>query len=168
MRLKKNKGILFWITGLSGSGKTTIGKKIKKDIVKLYGPTLLVSGDNLRKIFKFDKYTYSSSIVCHRHPKRDCLYKEAKVCMLLGMDEREIIRNQIRNYKELGMPKKDGLMHGGILLRHHKSQEICKLMEDWWSEINNHSIRDQLSLNFVAWSNEIKLNYVSEITLANN
>ena len=26
----KNKGILFWITGLSGSGKTTISKKIKK------------------------------------------------------------------------------------------------------------------------------------------
>ena len=51
------KGILFWVTGLSGSGKTTISKKIKKDIVKYYGPTILVSGDDLRKIFKFDKYT---------------------------------------------------------------------------------------------------------------
>ena len=31
-KIKKNKskGILFWITGLSGSGKTSIGKKIKK------------------------------------------------------------------------------------------------------------------------------------------
>ena len=28
----KNKGILFWITGLSGSGKTAIAKKIKKEI----------------------------------------------------------------------------------------------------------------------------------------
>ena len=108
----------------------------------------------------FDKYTYSSSIVCHRHPKRDCLYKEAKVCMLLGMDEREIIRNQIREYKELGMPKKDGLMHGGVLLRHHKSQEICKLMEDWWLELNTHSIRDQFSLKFLSWFNGIELNYI--------
>ena len=27
-KLNKNKGILFWITGLSGSGKTTIAKNI--------------------------------------------------------------------------------------------------------------------------------------------
>ena len=44
------KGTLFWITGLSGSGKTTIAKKIKKDIQNLYGPTLLISGDDIRKI----------------------------------------------------------------------------------------------------------------------
>ena len=53
----KKKGILFWVTGLSGSGKTTISKLIKKDIVKNYGPTILVSGDDLRKIFKFTKYS---------------------------------------------------------------------------------------------------------------
>ena len=45
---------LFWITGLSGSGKTTLGKAIHKDIVKLYGPTIMISGDNLRKIFRLN------------------------------------------------------------------------------------------------------------------
>ena len=56
---KKNlkKGTLFWITGLSGSGKTTIAKKIKKDIQNLYGPTLLISGDDIRKIFNFREYS---------------------------------------------------------------------------------------------------------------
>jgi len=53
----KNKGILFFITGLSGTGKTTIAKKIQKKISYLYGPTLEVSGDNFRKIFKFNKFT---------------------------------------------------------------------------------------------------------------
>tara|TARA_B100000073_G_scaffold97871_1_gene77780 strand:+ start:135 stop:665 length:531 start_codon:yes stop_codon:yes gene_type:complete len=60
MKKKKiylNKGILFWITGLSGSGKTTISKKIKKKIEENYGPTLLISGDNIRNIFNFKKYT---------------------------------------------------------------------------------------------------------------
>ena len=56
-KINKNKGILFWITGLSGSGKTVLAEKIKKDITKKYGPTLVVSGDDLRKIFKFNKYT---------------------------------------------------------------------------------------------------------------
>ena len=27
VKILKNKGILFWITGLSGSGKTSISKK---------------------------------------------------------------------------------------------------------------------------------------------
>ena len=48
IKINKKKGILFWITGLSGTGKTSIGKKIKKDIVKNYGPTLLVNGDDIR------------------------------------------------------------------------------------------------------------------------
>ena len=56
-KINKNKGILFWITGLSGSGKTTISRLIKKDIIKNYGPTLLVSGDDLRTIFHFNKYS---------------------------------------------------------------------------------------------------------------
>ena len=51
--IKKNKGILFWITGLSGSGKTTIAEKIKRTLLNKYGPTVIVSGDNLRKMFNF-------------------------------------------------------------------------------------------------------------------
>ena len=56
----KNKGILFLITGLPGSGKTAIAKRIKKKISNLYGPTLEVSGNNLRKILKWNKYTQKS------------------------------------------------------------------------------------------------------------
>ena len=50
-----NKGILFWVTGLSGSGKTTLAKKIKREIQSLYGPTIVVSGDDIRRIFNFKK-----------------------------------------------------------------------------------------------------------------
>ena len=35
MKKNKNKGVVFWITGLPGSGKTTIAKKIKKQIEKI-------------------------------------------------------------------------------------------------------------------------------------
>ena len=58
----KNKGILFWITGLSGSGKTTLGRKIKKDITKTYGPTIMISGDDIRKIFELKGYEYNERV----------------------------------------------------------------------------------------------------------
>jgi adenylylsulfate kinase-like enzyme len=56
MRIDKKKGILFWITGLSGSGKSTIANLIKVRIEKKYGPTIIMSGDDLRHIINFLKY----------------------------------------------------------------------------------------------------------------
>ena len=61
-KINKNKGILFWITGLSGSGKTTLGKAIHKDIKKLYGPTIMISGDDVRKIFDLKGYEYKQRL----------------------------------------------------------------------------------------------------------
>ena len=51
-KVNKNKGIVFWITGFSGSGKTTLGKKIHNEIIKKFGPTIMLSGDDIRRIFK--------------------------------------------------------------------------------------------------------------------
>ena len=36
----KKKGILFWLTGLPGAGKTSIANKIIKSINKKFGYTL--------------------------------------------------------------------------------------------------------------------------------
>ena len=56
MKIKK-KGVLIWITGLSGSGKSVLGKLILPIIKKKIGPTILISGDDLRNIFKLYGYT---------------------------------------------------------------------------------------------------------------
>jgi len=56
-KIRKKQGTLFWITGLSGSGKTTIAEKIKKKIYSKYGPTVAISGDDLRHIFNFNKFS---------------------------------------------------------------------------------------------------------------
>ena len=55
-KIKKNKGILFWITGLTGTGKTEISKLIKEFISKKYGKTLIINGDDVRDIFNIKKY----------------------------------------------------------------------------------------------------------------
>jgi adenylylsulfate kinase-like enzyme len=53
---KKKPGIVFWITGLSGSGKSTIGNFIKKYIDKNYGKTIIIHGDDIRNIYHLRKY----------------------------------------------------------------------------------------------------------------
>ncbi len=53
---KNKKGYLIWLTGISGSGKSTIAKKIYKSIKKKLGPTILINGDDLRDIFDLKTY----------------------------------------------------------------------------------------------------------------
>ena len=57
MKKNNSKGILFWVTGFSGSGKTKISKKIDTKLKKIYGPTVLFSGDDIRRIFKLRGYS---------------------------------------------------------------------------------------------------------------
>ncbi len=58
----KNKGILFWVTGLSGSGKTTIAKIILPKIIQKFGPTIHLDGDQLRKDLKLYGYSYNDRL----------------------------------------------------------------------------------------------------------
>ena len=56
MKIYKKYGIVFWVTGISGSGKTTLSRKIYPFVKKKFGPTIILSGDNFRKIFKLNRY----------------------------------------------------------------------------------------------------------------
>lgn len=53
----RNKGILFWITGFSGSGKTSIANQISSSIRSKFGPTLVINGDDLRQLFNLNNYS---------------------------------------------------------------------------------------------------------------
>jgi len=107
IKINKNKGILFWVTGLSGSGKTVIAEKIKKDIARYYGPTLLISGDDLRTIFKFNKYTASERKVLGKYycnfAKFITNQKVNLIFAVVGMRDstRHWNRKNIDNYLEI-------------------------------------------------------------------
>ena len=62
IKLKKKFGIVFWIEGFSGSGKSALSKSIFKFIYKKFGPTIILSGDVLRKFFDKKGYTKKDRI----------------------------------------------------------------------------------------------------------
>lgn len=49
--------MVIWITGLAGSGKTTIAKKLYKILKNKYPQTVLLDGDNFREIVGSIGYT---------------------------------------------------------------------------------------------------------------
>jgi len=117
-----------------------------------------------------NKYLSSASVAFYDHAKLpvdsvDCLYREAEILIEMGKkgkykDDPKIILKQIEKYRNLGYPEKNGLISGMIILRRHNDQQVKKSMEDWWQEIQNHSRRDQLSFNYVAWKNRLDFVYI--------
>ena len=61
-KVNKSHGVLFWIEGFSGSGKTSISKNIQKDLSKTFGKTIILSGDILRKFFDRSGYSKKERI----------------------------------------------------------------------------------------------------------
>lgn len=106
-KFKSGKGILFWITGLSGSGKTTIGKKIYKFVTNKFGPTILVSGDDLRDIFKLKRYDHSSRMQYLNYylnfNKKITNQRINVIMCVVGLSEQIRIKNKkiFKNYVEI-------------------------------------------------------------------
>lgn len=104
-----------------------------------------------------------SSIALYRHSDgRNCIYKEGYACIKLKKDDPQIIQTQMEKYQKLNYPKHNGLVSSGIIFRRHHDPQIIKLMEDWWYEVFNHSVRDQLSFNYVAYKNNIPFTVIHD------
>lgn len=101
-------GTVYWITGLSGAGKTTIGRRFYEKIKENYPNTVFLDGDTMRRVFG-DDLGYS------REERRKCAMRYSRLCSMLqeqGMNVvcctismfdsvREWNRENIPSYKEI-------------------------------------------------------------------
>ena len=72
-KIKEDKKV-FWITGLSGSGKSAIGKAILPKIQKKFGNTILINGDDIRNIFNMKGYDKSYRVNIGKSYFNLCLF----------------------------------------------------------------------------------------------
>jgi hypothetical protein len=86
-----------------------------------------------------------------RHPKRDCVYTEARICVKLGKDSRPTLNRQIERYRRLGLPEHFGLYETGCVIRHH-CERVKQLNALWLEEVMSGSSRDQISLPYALWA----------------
>ena len=94
MRINKRKGIYFFITGFFGiRKKLNCKKKIKKDLEKVYGPTILLHGDELRKIFKLKGYSKNERI--------KIAYKYSKLCKKITDNKINVILATVSLFSEI-------------------------------------------------------------------
>lgn len=101
-------GTVYWITGLSGAGKTTIGKLFYEKMREKYPNTVFLDGDAMRKVFGDDLgYTREERRKCAMRYSRLCAMLQEQgmnvICCTISMFDsvREWNRANISSYKEI-------------------------------------------------------------------
>ena len=89
----KKRGILFWITGFSGCGKTTLAKKILKFVVNKYGQTIILSGDDIREIFNYEKFD--------KHSRLKYALSYSQLCKLITKQGINVIISTVSMYHKV-------------------------------------------------------------------
>jgi len=101
------KGHLYWITGLSGAGKTTTGQKLYNYIKSKKDNIVLLDGDILRNIYQFQDYSNEG--------RRELGFRNSRLCKMLTDQGLDVIicligmiedlrvwnRENIENYHEI-------------------------------------------------------------------
>lgn len=99
----------------------------------------------------FLRYLGKNHIATFKHPKRKSLYTEAKECITLKKDTRKKIIPQILSYKKEGYPLFGNMLVETTCLLRRNTKKIKGCNTLWWKQLDTHSIRDQLSFNYVCW-----------------
>ncbi|MCK5110918.1 MAG: adenylyl-sulfate kinase [Arcobacteraceae bacterium] len=100
--------MLIWITGLSGSGKTTIGKEVYEKLKERYVNTVFLDGDSFREILGNDlSHTPKDRLENAKRIHRMCKFLISQninvVCatMSLYQEVHKLNRKEIKNYFEV-------------------------------------------------------------------
>jgi len=131
-KLDKNKGILFWITGLRGPDKLKIVKQIKKKIINNHGPTILINEDDMRNIFELRKYSQKERI--------NNQIKFSDFCMFLTNQKINVIFSvvdlfdKITNKNKINI-KPEFFKKPNILVINFFKKNVKELVEDIFNKI---------------------------------
>ena len=100
------------------------------------------------------------SIAIHKHPGVDCIYDEAQNCWIIGKVKWKDAAEQMKTYRQEGMPEHFGLHETSIIIRKCNDPELHSVMNEWWKQIERYSHRDQLSLSYALWKTGHDISYV--------
>lgn len=88
------EGTVFWITGLSGAGKTTVGELLYERMKQIKDTVIFLDGDILREVFGDDLgYTYEE--------RYKSAARNARICRLLASQGMDVVCCTISMFEDI-------------------------------------------------------------------
>ncbi len=87
-------GSVFWFTGLSGSGKTTIGKLFYEELKRVH-PAIFFDGDQLREILGKSSSGYSPE------ERKALAFRYARLCQRVASQEIHVVCATVSMFEEV-------------------------------------------------------------------
>ncbi len=108
----------------------------------------------------------SASIAAFKHPFRQNILQELdelKRVNKLSIDEIDKTNLLLNRMKDNGFDFQSTLTAGYIILRKHNDNKLKLSMESWLNIILNECKRDQMSLQYVLWRNNVEMMLLDNI-----
>jgi hypothetical protein len=103
------------------------------------------------------------------HPTRNSVAQEIVECVRRGqVPDAESAFAELEDFKDMGFPDAAGLIEAGVLLKNHRHDGLVPAMRLWWQLFEKYRSRDQFSLPFVIWKQELPCFFVEQSFRAPN
>ena len=89
-----NNGLVYWITGLSGAGKTTIGKCLYDKIKEVKPEVVFLDGDILRSVFGDD-------LGYEKADRLKSAWRNARICRMLAEQGIDVVCCTISMFEDV-------------------------------------------------------------------
>jgi adenylylsulfate kinase-like enzyme len=99
-----HSGTVFWLTGLSGSGKTQIGQMLTQALREFHYPTILLDGDHLREVMG-DIFTHDSE------GRLQASFIYSRLCKMLAEQGMHVVCATISLFREIQEWNRANLSH---------------------------------------------------------
>jgi hypothetical protein len=109
-----------------------------------------------------EKYLKDTDIAVFKHPDRNCLYEEGKICRRMHLDDVGLIKRQTERYFREGYPVDNGLAETKVVLRRN-TKEVKAFNKMWHEELVHNSSRDQVAFPYIVWKTKIKVTYMPSL-----
>ncbi|ARF10005.1 protein of unknown function DUF616 [Indivirus ILV1] len=96
------------------------------------------------------------NLVMFAHEARTKIKDEVTVLNKISKFRGLNFNQQLKTYYDDGFKDDYGLYSSGFFIRKNNDDGINKLYDDWWNEVTTQTYRDQVSLSYVLWKNNIR------------
>lgn len=124
-----------------------------------YDQSLFVDGNlDILTPKLFDIFEKSNkAMMFPKHPYLSCIFEEINRCKVMRLDSPKNLNNIEKFIRKQGMPEYFGMSENNLIFRKHHDAQVKKVNEKWWNMVSKHCGRDQCSLSYIFWKENINI-----------